>query len=1338
MALRQPRLCVHAGTVALLLVLSTAALPQPPAGLARGFTDPPDSAKPHTWWHWMNGNISAAGITRDLEEMRRVGVGGAQIFDVTDGIPPGPVDYMSDEWRAMVKHAVTEADRLGIELCIHNCAGWSSSGGPWITPELAMQIVTVSETRATGAATVDQVLAQPPTTLETYRDIAVIAFPTPPAETVRMADADPSISAGHDDFDGAALIDGDPSTSATLWLRNPRGPQHIQLAFDEPFEARALSITPTVGKGGHPGEVQVSDDGVEYRKIADFRIPDTRFSRGALTVSFAPVSGRFYRVQFTRRRGQPGAVGMREIELGSGMRIANWIGKAGFTRTDAPGPDTREVPGDALAPTADVRVISESMDPDGRLVWDAPPGEWTILRFGYTPTGKTNHPASESGIGLECDKLSAEAAQAHIDGMLAQVLEDIGPLAGKSLNNVLIDSYEVGSQNWTPRMREEFRSRRGYDLLPYLPALTGRVVGSMHESERFLWDFRKTLAELFRDNYFGYFAEYCHEHGLALSTEPYGNGNFDNLASGGRGDIPMTEFWVGAGSVNGGKLAGSIAHTHGQRFVGAEAFTANPEAGGWRNHPYSLKALGDIAYANGVNRFIFHRYAHQPWEGVLPGMTMGPHGFHFERTSTWWDQGRAWLKYLARCQYLLQSGLFAADLCYLVGENSPSGMPHLDPAPPEGYDWDAISPEALVERTSVRDGRLVLPDGMSYELLILPNTRVMRPELLAKIGELVRAGATIVGPRPTASPSLVGYPDCDDRVTGLAEEVWGDCDGETVTSRACGDGTVIWGRPLEDVLAARDLPPDFEATGAPHRPNLSWIHRTVDDAEVYFVANGKKRGEAALCTFRVAGKAPELWRPDTGVMERAPVFQSEGGRTTLPVRFGPAGSVFVVFRRPAGSGLVDIKRNGTSIYDPTPRDLPELKIESALYGVLTVEQPDMVDITEHVRTLVRDDTLTVQASNSIGGDPIPNVIKELRIEYAIDGEAFEVTVGENQTATLPTGEEGREGALTIRRALYGLLPAEPLDESDELTVDVTDVLRGRIEGGMLSVMANNNLAGDPANLIQKQLRVDYTLDGEPYTKTINENQSLDLPDGSEQVLALEETPAPDATLSAKGELNLAAWEPGVYEAETSEGDIIAATVAGIPEPRDIAGPWDLSFPDGLGAPTTATLAELSSWTDNEDAGIRYFSGTATYTRQIDIPADWLGRGKRVMLDLGSVREIAEVRLNGEDLGVLWKPPFRIDVTAAASRGSNGLEVRVTNLWGNRLIGDAQHPDDVEWSGSGLQAIPEWLLTGAARPATERITLTTWKHYAKDSPLTESGLIGPVRLRSGRVAELTRQ
>jgi hypothetical protein len=1253
----------------------------------------------------MNGNITREGITADLEAMARVGIGGAQIFNAGENIPHGPVEFNSPEWLGLVKHAAQESRRLGIELCIHNCAGWSSSGGPWNTPEHGMKMVVTRETRVQGPAAFKGSVEQPRDNLGFYRDIAVLAFRTPAGEKFTLRDAAPEVTlSGPFKQDAGKVADGDRATNVRLPLPKPGAPQHVQFAFAQPFKARLLSLTPGPGMQGCSGRIECSDDGVTFKTAGTFSMP-----RGSelQVYTFAPVSAKFFRVLFTGANVKTKTLSLAEIEFSSRVGIENLAGKIFLDRTDIRGGAHAETIPEETVQSRDIVDLTDRMAKDGTLSWDVPEGEWTVVRFGYTANGRKNHPAPAEGTGLECDKLSREAVRAHWDGHMGKLLAELGPLAGRGdtgLNNVLIDSYEVGAQNWTQGFEQAFKKRRGYELTRYLPALTGRVVDSPEVTERFLWDFRRTVADMFSENYSGMFAELAHASGLLYSVEPYGNCPSDDLQYGRFCDIPMGEFWPGSGENVGtgnAKMPASIAHVWGKKFVGAEAFTASPEAGRWLKDPYAIKAQGDAVYCGGVNRMIYHRYAHQPWTAParLPGMTMGQWGTHFERTLTWWEQSKDWLAYQARCQYLLQEGRFVADVCFYCGEGAPNGL--RGGGLPQGYDYDGCDTDALMLMT-VKDGRVTLPSGMSYRLLALPNDTTMSPAVLRKIGELVEAGATVVGPKPARAPGLGGYPACDAEVKRLADAVWGK--GVAAQSPA-------------EALAALNVKPDF--TCADSTARLNAIHRVAQGADIYFVACPKTRGAEAECTFRVSGKRPELWHPDTGAREYAPVYSEREGLTTVPLRFGPAGSVFVVFREPAeGDHAVAFRR---VVEETVRKPHGELVILRAEYGAFgEVAETDCIDVTDVVRRSVEQGNRRIRAGNDLAGDPASMVEKELKIDYRLDGAAKSVTVAENKTVEVPEGAE-------IVRAVYGLLGDAPPPQPQ--VVDVTAQLAGKVSAGMLAVQVDNALSGkDPAPNIVKEVRVAYSYNGQRKQVRVGENQVLTLPQESEAALPV---PAYEVAAGARGGIEVQAWEPGRFEVTLASGKTLRAEVAAVPAAFELAGAWEVGFPQGWGAPPRVTFDRLVSWTQREETDVKYFSGTATYEKRFT----WDGEKRadeRYVLDFGDLKNFAETELNGKPLSLLWKPPYRLDVTEALQRGENTLKVKVTNLWPNRLIGDEQLPEDREWTVKHLKAWPQWVLDGKPSP-TGRFTFTTWRHWYKDDEPLPSGIFGPVRVRTVKTA-----
>jgi hypothetical protein len=973
--------------------------------------------------------------------------------------------------------------------------------------------------------------------------------------------------------------------------------------------------------------------------------------------------------------------------------------------------------------------LTPRMDSNGRLVWDVPAGNWTVMRFGHTSTGVENAPAPASGRGLECDKLSPVGIEANFAGMMAKLIEDVGPAAGKTLVATHIDSWENGSQNWTARMREEFQKRRGYDLMPFLPVLSGRVIGNLEISERFLWDLRQTISSLVVENYAGRMRELARQHGLRLSIEAYG-GPCDDAPYAGRADEPMCEFWIGGGAMETTKEMASAAHTYGKRILGAESFTAADQEK-WLEHPASIKSLGDRAFCNGVNRFVFHRYAMQPWLNYQPGMTMGPWGLHYERTETWWEYSLPWHTYLARCQFVLRQGLFVADLCYLLPEDAPQGYRD---HPRQGYDFDNCSAEVVLTRMTVKNGRLVLPDGMSYRLLVLPDQQTMTLGLLRKIKELVQAGATVVGPRPTKSPSLSDYPKCDEEIKALAGELWGDCDGQSVKEHRFGQGRIVWGVTPEKLLAQMGVPADFTS-----RARLGFIHRSLPEAEIYFVANPKPVAVEAVGTFRVTGRSAELWQPDYGRIEPAAAWEDKDGVTKLPLRLEPSGSVFVVFRARGKQGdpVAMLTRDGKGLLPLAERG-PKIVVKKAEYGVLS-DAARTKDVTAKVQQIVDASEEGLSVSQfAQGGDPAPSTVKSLAIEYVVDGRQNRVTGQDGATVYLP--EFGPK--VVIEKAVYGV----PGDA--QRTRDVRAKLQRLADAGEYSFQVARMAEGDdPAFLVVKTLTVDYTLDGKPARIQGTDPETLALAQPPEVVAER----VADIHRDENGRLQAEAWQPGAYEVKTASGKSQRWEVSTLPAALEVDGPWELHFPPEKGAPGQValkdfvgdrrsfpivhqqgapgrvTLTNLISWSEHTNPGVKYFSGTATYTKSLRIPQELFGKYRRVYLDLGKVRIMAQVKLNGTDLGLLWKPPYQLDITKAAKPGENALEVKVINLWVNRLIGDEQLPEDSARNPDGtLKEWPQWVKEGKPSPSG-RYSFTSWRLWKKDSPLQESGLLGPVRL-----------
>ena len=716
---------------------------------------------------------------------------------------------------------------------------------------------------------------------------------------------------------------------------------------------------------------------------------------------------------------------------------------------------------DGAVASGSVLNLSTRMDAQGKLSWQVPSGHWTIQRIGYTPTGATTRPPVAGGNGLECDKLSREAMDLHFDKMLKPLIDRAGSLAGKSLVATHIDSWENGIQNWTPKMRAEFQKRRGYDPLPWLPCLTtertmvnGRpstrhpfnVDGKL--AERFRWDFQQTISELLAENYSGRLAELAHEHGLRYSIEGYNLPFGDEYTYAARADEPMSEFWTrtGPGLNETWRKAvqmASVAHVYGHPIVGAEAFTSG-DFEMWKLTPADIKSLGDYEFSQGINRFVIHRYAHQPYTDRVPGATMGPWGLHYERTQTWWELSTAWHEYLARCQFLLRQGDFVADLLYLRPERPDQTYFTPNPPPPAGYRYDEISAEALCQRVTVREGELVLSGGMKYRVLVLPPATTMTPVLIQKIHALMTAGATILanGPAPLASPSLQGLKQSDQLVAKLGQEIWGRCDGTNLTKNSPGLGRLYWGEPLNDLLARMQASPDFAASVA-----LNWIHRQAKGTEIYFVANPGDTAVATRCIFRVHGMRPERWDPQTGTTEPLLAFEEGKSGITVPLHFEASGSAFVVFRKRSDhfDPVVSFTHNSKPVLDLAP-PTANVVIEEASYGVLgDAARTRDVRAKLQARSDAGETSFQV-ASLAEGDDPAYGVVKTLNVKYIVEGkprtargqDPDTLRLVANHSAPKPAAQlvetkSGRVSLLTTEPGVYQWLTHAGKSQRIELT-----------------------------------------------------------------------------------------------------------------------------------------------------------------------------------------------------------------------------------------------------------------------------------------------------------------
>lgn len=1092
---------------------------QTPA-LESGWMNPPPAARLRAYWWWLNGNVTSNSITRDLEEMQAKGFGGALICDADgssqDGnarAPHGPT-FFTPEWRALYRHALHEAARLGLELSLNIQSGWNL-GGPMVTPDDAPKKLVWSEIRIPGGTNGSWQLPPPAQRDNYYRDLFVLAYPLR---------AEPASAHTRFELVASSQQPEHPATRAmdqsadTFWVSGNSvpgsgptvaRPEWLQFDFAEPVRVDELILTPRPHYGPRQGEVQVSDDGQLFRRVRDFTLP----AQGESRISFAEVRARHFRIVCqeaydprypdaprnvqiaeVRWRGSDGT--WPQVETNQRLPLQNWPEKAllkplvPFSAPDST-PLFQEHPGqpnEADLRVSDVLDLTANLDADGRLHWRPPPGQWQVLRLGCTLNDHCRvSTCSEGWDGYAVDPFDAEAFNRYWNAVVEPLIADAGPLAGKTLKYLHTDSWEVEVANWTPTLREEFRRRRSYDLLPWLPVITGKLVNSREESNRFLHDFRRTMGDLAIDHHYRLFKANAHRHGLLIHPESGGPHAvpIDAQQCLGYSDAPMSEFWawswrhrVGDANRFFVKQPASAAHTYGHPLVLAEGFTTiGPH---WQETLWdNLKPSFDQALCEGLNLLVWHAFVCSPASEGIPGQQYFA-GTHLNPLVTWWDKSAPFFDYLNRCQFLLQSGRFVADVAYYYGDHVPNfaQLKSSDPAKIlPGYDYDIVTSEVILERLSVKDGRLVLPDGLSYRLLVLPSRDAISLPVLRKIEALVAAGATVIGPQPRREQSLTDYPRADAEVVKLATALWNQSASQS-TATAPGKGRVIADRGAREVLQADGVAPDFEFRARHPDALIDYLHRRDGDTEIYFVANRSNRTENVRATFRVSGRAPELWNPVSGERHFATTYSAADGRTSLPLEFTPYGSWFVVFREPA---------------------------------------------TAHPAT---------------GGSNHPSF--------------------------------------------------QPLTE--------------------------------------------------------------------------------------------------------------------------LTGTWTVKFDPSWGGPATTTFDRLISWTERAEPGIKFYSGTATYVKSFDLPATVGNTADRsLFLDLGDLRELAEVRVNGQPCGITWSPPFRVDISPAVKPGRNEVEIDVVNFWPNRIIGDA------------------------ALPPEQRRTRTNIRKLTADTVLMPSGLFGPVRLLTSDVA-----
>jgi hypothetical protein len=874
--------------------------------LEREFADPPAAAKPAIWWFWGESVTTEHGITQDLESLKRVGFGGVVVYEQLFTDRPGALKSLSPEWLARFRFAAAECARLGMTLEVNVSNGFVA-GGPWITPELAMQRLVASETMVDGGRQVRMTLPQAKASLGFYQDVAVLAYPTPAGAELTGG---PAITCDDASMDLKAMFSRDGRGKAVIPARKNGKPVTVRLDYGAPSTLRSISYSSRANSKGliiatqvptswaddfygqnmrfipPLGCIEASDDGSSWRKLADLPAYGTQHDGWTnRTTAFPTTTARYFRLMLDDA-GEGLTIG--GVEPRGEARIDQWEIKSGNV-VDFSDPDrTPDFSGDEIIDPDQVLDLTNKCDARGMLEWDAPPGRWTILRLGHTPTGARTKHGRPEGMGLECDKLNAAAAKVQFDHYVGTLLREVRQVPGAGIAGINIDSNEHGSQNWTADFEAQFEKRRGYPLRKYLPAMMGRVVVSRGVSDKFLSDVRRTTADLMSDEYFGAFQKLCHAEGMTSMAQAPGIATClpsDNIQAKGRTDIPMGEFWMSQpdGTID-CKETASAAHVYGKPVAAAEAFTGSRAD----VYPGMMAPFANAALANGINRFVVLAYVHQPWDDRKPGVTQDRFYLPYQRHNTWWEDGAGFWNSLSRSCQLMRQGHAVCDLLYHLGNDTPLKIAtwRMRPAPPAGYDYDVCGDEVLIERAGVKDGRIVLPDGMSYRMLVLAGGDRMTLAAARKLRSLVDSGAAVLGPvKPIGSPSLAEGAAGDEEVRRIADELWDS-------------GRVIRNMTPAAALASLGTHPDFEVRGESQRGKVLHAHRSTPQADIHFIANHEARGRRFTALFRVSGRVPECWDPTTGAITAVEGWREVNGRMEVPLALESMQSVFVVFRMP--------------------------------------------------------------------------------------------------------------------------------------------------------------------------------------------------------------------------------------------------------------------------------------------------------------------------------------------------------------------------------------------------------------------------------------------------------
>ena len=1266
------------------------------------FVNPTGKSRPQTWWHWIGQNVSREGIDADLKAMAENGYGAAIIFNISSNssgrmksrTKEGSLVFNSPEWFDTFKYVVEKGKEYGVDIGIHNCDGWSEAGGPWVKPEHSMRklVHTIKKVEGNGSEQTFT-LAEPwgyPKYKDTYRDIAVVAYPNLRPEKAEMLKTLVSISsAGGDtkDFTPIKNWNGEEfKVSATS--RNYKKFGFI-MEFSEPYESDGIAIRkPISWYMPVPLELEVSDDKKTWHKVSDIK-----FKTGNMLIRYPVAKGKYWRIirKLLNSNKDMKAENLRIISLDllkvgvmpakmpliqAQLEKVNVLPHRSTTYTPLPY-DDMEVPENAIIALKDIHIFRNAVSADGKFTWKVPEGKWCIMRIGHTTNSRGVHPATSGGKGLEIDKMSKKAVDMHFDSYIKKMIDTAGENAGKVFKYVETDSWECGNQNWTDGLDKIFRKENGYDMFRFAPTFAGECVESKKATEAFGADFRKTTSKLVMENFYGRLGERIREAGLLYESEPASEAFMNDPIYGFKvSDIPQHEIWQGARRLNGvngvsfsssanGRWCNvpSTAHFFGKEITTCESLSQGD--GNWTDAPYVLKGTSDTIVLSGYNTMVFHSYTHQPDERV-PGWQMEPWGSTINRKMPWWSLSRPFFDYLSRIQYMTQKGKASSRILNFVSDQVPVENGVIDV--PEGVEIDIINGDGVRNYIRIEDGKIVSPGRMAYDLLAINKDRFLRIDTMQKLKKYVSEGAVISGYFYDGRYlTRVGGSDAERVWKRLNKQLFG---GKEKAIIKIGKGKVYANYSLKEAAEAMGMKPAFFAyskIGKVNPRSLLHIKRIHKNGDVwYWVLNNKDTEVRVNAYFDVVGKSAEIWCPESGKRYTPAAVSEKDGYTSLPLTLPEHTNAFVVFKNVKNNAnVVKYTINGKERFPNISKDLAVSDMDSISNDFtigLNVSPKAKLDNYKEKASGIINFSNEVNALNAEG--------KHMHLGNAHTG--IGIIAGTNGVAVIEHGAGYRSAVLTHYT---------PIAEDTNIAVVYKDkVPTLYINGKVVKTGLKSPRTPHPSNKlggfsgIVKDLKI--------RSESLDASEIMAFQQESSKTMRQIANVEPKLMLDSNGKIVAEFFVAGKLNATLADGTEVALESKGI-KPVKILPPYKVEFEEKYGGVKSTNFSKLVSWTEHSDPRISNYSGIATYTMYANVPAEKFGKNIKAYLDFEKITDVGKVWINGKLAGSMWKPPYRLEITELLKVGKNKIEVKVGNTWANRALYDATLPPEkrITWGNT---------------------------------------------------------